>query len=144
MVSVHMSRQGSARHARSRLPRLVAIAALLACSLALAGPPMKAGAFSEGGAATERRAQAMHAAPGRPSAVAFGGRLQTPLAALPAHSAELAGLFVLGLSLLGAGRYLRREPAPRSGLHAVAQPTASEGTVPGSLVRRWTVRSSVR
>jgi hypothetical protein len=122
----------------------VAIAALLACSLALAGPPMKAGAFSEGGAATERRAQAMHAAPGRPSAVAFGGRLQTPLAALPAHSAELAGLFVLGLSLLGAGRYLRREPAPRSGLHAVAQPTASEGTVPGSLVRRWTVRSSVR
>ncbi len=140
MVSVHMSRQGSARHARSRLPRLVAIAALLACSLALAGPPMKAGAFTEGGAATERRAQAMHAAPGQ----SFGGRLPTPLAALPAHSAELAGLFVLGLSLLGAGRYLRREPAPRSGLHAVAQPTASEGTVPGSLVRRWTVRSSVR
>jgi hypothetical protein len=121
----------------------VAIAALLSCSLALAGPPMKAGAFSEGSAATERRASAKRSA-AETSAVALTGRLQTPLTALPAHSAELAGLFVLGLSLLGAGRYLRRGPVNRSRLHSVEQAKATEGTVPGSLVRRWTARSSVR
>lgn len=145
MERVHTTHERSARAAPSRLPRLVAIVALLSCCLALAGPPMRAGTLSSGTSATETRTSIDRSVPDRPAFVALADRLHAPLAALPAHSAELAGLFVLGLSLLGAGRYLRRGPATRRRIHSVSRPGASEGTAPRTAdAERLATRHAIR
>ncbi len=122
---------------------MAAIAALVGCTLALGGPPMRAGSFGDASAAREGHAPARRPAADRPSGGAVADRVWEPLAALPAQSAELAGLIALGLSLLGAGRYMRRTPArkTRTGTGIRAR---GAGTAPRSLAERLSARISAR
>ena len=143
MVPVRTSRGRATRAARSKLPRMAAIAALVGCTLALGGPPMRAGALGDASAARDGHEPARRPAVGRPSGVAITERVRDPLAGLPGHSAELAGLLALGLSLLGAGRYMRRTPSRKTQTGTAIRARAA-GQAPRSLAERLSVRISAR
>ncbi|MEW5983888.1 MAG: hypothetical protein AB1806_16165 [Acidobacteriota bacterium] len=88
------------------------LGALVFC-LALAGPPMTAGPLTAGIVRADAELPVPLSNTERPPILSLVDRALGPVASLPGHATELAGLFVLGLSLIGAGRVLGHRPAHR-------------------------------
>lgn len=114
-----MKRWLYARRTASSWPRRAALLGSIAVSLALAGQSMTAGTRAALGMDVDTRTSTYESGVDQSLATTLTDRVLKSMGSVSGRSVELGGLFVLGVSLIGAGRALSRR---RAGQPSVRQP----------------------